>query len=110
MLCMLYRLTDEASDEVRALTGAFLEDDGQTIRLAECVTSTSWSQGMGFAGMSDRVARGRPRVQRRGLEKIVDADQLYARVRELLGQPELSEEARRILARFLAGWDDGLKD
>lgn len=110
MLWALYRLTNQGSDEVRDLTNTFLEDDDQTIRLAEAVTSVSWSQGMGFAGMADRVARGRPRVQRSGLDKIIDADRLHARATELLARPDLPAEARAILERFLAGWNAGEED
>lgn len=110
MLWALYRLTQEEPGTVRAFTDAFLEDDDQTVRLTEALTSVSWSQGMGFAGMSDRVAQGRPRVQRRGLEKIIDADRLHARVTALLAQPDLSDESRQILERFLAGWEANLED
>jgi len=109
MLWALYRLSPQGSTEVRALTDHFLENDDQTIRLAKAVTSMSWSQGMGFAGMGDRVARGQPRVQRSGLEKIIDAERLYARVGELLARADLSDEVHEVLVRFLRGWDAGVE-
>ncbi len=104
---LLWRLTGlkGGDDLVRRLTGTMLDTVDGTVRLAALMTSTTWSQGMGFAGLGDRVASGTPRVQRDGLERIVDPARLHARVAEVADTDGLGEEDVRLLARFLKGWE-----
>jgi hypothetical protein len=60
---------------VRAWTSGVLDDDTGFLRLAKAATQITRSHADG-----DRVTRNRPTVHRAGLEKVVDVDQMIARL------------------------------
>jgi predicted KAP-like P-loop ATPase len=60
---------------VRAWTDGVLDDDTGIVRLAKAAIQIMQSHADG-----DRVTRNRPTVHRAGLEKVVDVDQMIARL------------------------------
>jgi predicted KAP-like P-loop ATPase len=104
---LIWRLIHESRGEdlARSITDQLLASDDGIVRLSEMVTSTSWSSSMGFGGLGDRVARASPRVQREGLERIVDPDRLQAAALSLSEQADLSDADRHSLRWFLQGWN-----
>jgi predicted KAP-like P-loop ATPase len=104
---LIWRLVKEEGGEpfARAITGDLLETPNGVILLAKMVTSTGWTSGMGFSDLGDRVAAAFPNVQRDGLDRIVDADQLHSVALALVAQDDISEEDKRSLKWFLRGWE-----
>src|ERR1019366_9445160 len=70
---LLYRWRDFAADdgaEERQWTGAQLDHDDMVVKFSKSFTSYSWSQGLGFAGLGDRVARRNTRANVATLDTI----------------------------------------
>lgn len=92
-------LTIDDGAAVRAWTyAAFATDDGVR-QLAKAFSSYGWTQGMGFAGMGDAVAKRVTRVNPTGMARLMDLDAFRPRVESVAvagGSPEVQE--------FLEAW------
>ena len=102
---LLYHWRDLANDdgnEVKQWTTVQLGDDGMVVRFAEAFTSYSWSQGMGFDGLGDTVARRTTRANVKSLGTIMDRDRFRARVEELVTSDQLKE--KEVVQEFLEAW------
>ena len=72
---LLYRWRDfdgDDGEEVKHWTDEQLTSDEMVVKFAEAFTSHSWSQGMGFAGLGDTVARRNIRACVSTLQSIMD--------------------------------------
>lgn len=108
---LLHWWVDLAADDgeaVRAWTSsAFATDDGVR-QLAKAFTSYGWTQGMGFAGLGDVVAKRVTRVSPKGMDRLMDLEAFRLRVEAVAAagaNPEVQE--------FLAAWqraDRGMDD
>lgn len=59
---------------VRAFTSAAISTDEGVRQLAKAFTSYGWTQGMGFTGMGDVVAKRYTRVSPKGMVRLLDLD------------------------------------
>jgi predicted KAP-like P-loop ATPase len=94
------RLSPQGVAPVRAWTDASLHDDALVVALARDIPSESWSHGMGFDGMGDRVAQRSMRANVRAFESILDVPRFEARVTALLDAQTLPEGELAILRAF----------
>ena len=104
---LLYRWHDLAQDdgrEVKQWTDKKLAEDGMVVKFAHAFTSYSWSQGIGFAGLGDRVARRNTRASVDSLGSIMDKGRLRARVEELAAKNTLTKPDAEIVRTFLDAW------
>jgi predicted KAP-like P-loop ATPase len=100
---ILYRWRDFADDdgaEVKQWTSDQLANDEIVVKFAEAFTG----QGMGFAGLGDRVAKRNIRASVSTLHSIMDKDRFRSRVEELAARQDLSEDDARVISEFLAAW------
>lgn len=101
-------LTADNGAAVRAWTSAVFATDDGVRQLAKAFTSYGWTQGMGFAGMGDAVAKRVTRVSPTGMARLMDLDAFRLRVEALAAagaNPEVQE--------FLEAWrraDQGKDD
>lgn len=92
-------LTTDDGATVRAWTSsAFAADDGVR-QLARAFTSYGWTQGMGFAGMGDTVAKRVTRVSPTGMARLLDLDAFRPRVEAVAAAGGNSE-----VLEFLEAW------
>jgi len=104
---LLYRWRDLAADEGRAArrwTSARLKEDDAVAHLAAAFTSHSWSQGMGFNGLGDLVARRNDRAQVTSLHTIMDRDRFRRRIEQLAKELAKGSSESAIVRRFLDAW------
>jgi hypothetical protein len=104
---LLYRWRDLGHDdgvEVKHWTGEQLASDKMVVRFAEALTSYSWSQGMGIAGLGDMVAKRNTRASVSHLDLIIERDHLRSRVEELAARQNLSKDHADVIREFLAAW------
>ncbi|MDE1716152.1 KAP family P-loop NTPase fold protein [Chromobacterium amazonense] len=73
-------LTTDDGAAVRAWTSAVIASDDGVRQLAKAFTSSGWTQGMGFAGMGDVVAKRVTRVSLSGMARLIDLDAFRSRV------------------------------
>lgn len=105
---LLFQWRDLANDdgkEVKDWTNHKLEQDATVVKLSEAFTSHSWTQGMGFAGLGDVVAKRHIRASVSGLESIMDKARFRARVEELSKRDDLPEDQMQIVRQFLTAWE-----
>lgn len=93
-------LTTDDGAAVRAWTSAAFDSDEGVRQLAKAFTSYGWTQGMGFAGMGDAVAKRITRVSPTGMARLMDLEAFRQRVEAAAatagGAPEVKE--------FLEAW------
>ena len=68
--------------------------------MAEETISVAWTQGMGFGGMGDRVARPVTKVNLKAYEDILDTARLETRVAEVRSRPGLDPGQKQKLDVF----------
>jgi hypothetical protein len=104
---LLYRWRDFAGDDggaIRHWTNEQLTSEEMVVKFAEAFTSHSWSQGMGFAGLGDTVARRNIRACVSTLQSIMDLDRFRSRLEELADSESISEAHTKVVSEFLAAW------
>jgi hypothetical protein len=105
---LLYRWRDLAGKNgaaVKKWTKAQLKSDAAVVTLAKAFTSYSWSQGMGFAGLGDRVAKRNTRASVDSLDLIMDKAEFRKRVEALVGKKTpLADEDAETVRTFLVAW------
>ena len=107
---LLFSWSDLAGDdgEARIWTARLCSTDEGVKQLAKAFTSYGWSQGLGFAGLGDVVAKRTTRVRMKGMEKFVDLGAFRQRVEEVAAKGDSAE-----VAEFLEAWrrsDRGERD
>ena len=98
---LLFSWSDLAGDdgEARIWTARLCSTDEGVKQLAKAFTSYGWSQGLGFAGLGDVVAKRTTRVRMKGMEKFVDLGAFRQRVEEVVAKGASAE-----VAEFLEAW------
>jgi predicted KAP-like P-loop ATPase len=92
-------LTADNSATVRAWTSAAFATDEGVRQLAKAFTSYAWTQGVGFAGMGDAVAKRVTRVSPTGMARLMDLDAFRLRVEAVAAAGANSE-----VQEFLEAW------
>jgi hypothetical protein len=110
LIWLLANLEPDGPKLVKRVTNRALKTAEGTAALADALTTISWSQTLGMFGPGDRVARGTPRVQRDGLDKMVDQKKLHAQVQRFTSDPATTPADRLKLERFLTGWQTSNDD
>jgi predicted KAP-like P-loop ATPase len=104
---LLYRWREFAEDndgEVKRWVIKQLKQDAMVVALARAFTSHSWSQGLGFAGLGDRVARRNTRASVGSLDTIMNKDKFRKRVEELAAKDTLAAPDANAIRTFLDAW------
>lgn len=95
------RLSGSASEP-----GAFVEanfgDDAFILALARQIPSESWSHGMGFDGMGDRVSQRHVLIDYSQYEGLLNGKRMDQRVREIVDAGQAEPEDLAMLRDFLA--------
>lgn len=92
-------LTGDDSSTVHAWTSTVFATDGGVRQLAKAFTSYGWTQGMGFAGLGDAVAKRVTHVNPQGMARLMDLEAFRARVEALAAVGESPE-----VQEFLEAW------
>lgn len=92
------------STEVKVWTAGKMEDDEAVSRFARAFTGTSWSQGIGMAGLGDRVAVRNVEASVSGLEHIMDVGEFRRRLEEIEKKETLDKEKKENVLIFLEAW------
>jgi predicted KAP-like P-loop ATPase len=95
---------EEQDHQVKEWTDDQLKSDETVGLLAKAFTGETWSQGIGMAGLGDRVAIRTTRAQIKGLEKIVDVKQFRRRIEELENSKTLDNRHKESISIFLQAW------
>ena len=90
--------------EVRAWTDPLLNDDNALVIFARELTGESWSQGMGLAGLGDRVAQRHVQARINEDTDILDVDRFRAELERLQASGQLDEPSQKTVDDFLAAW------
>ena len=104
---LLYRWREFAAHdgaEVKQWTDEQLHLDDMVIKFAKTFTSNSWSQGLGFGGMGDMVARRNTLANVGSLNAIMDRDRFRSRVEELAKNDSLAKPEADVVREFLEAW------
>jgi predicted KAP-like P-loop ATPase len=104
---ILFRWREFSEDngfEVRAWTSNQLKIDRSVCAFARAFTGESWSQGMGMAGLGDRVAMRNIRASVSGLEYIIDVGEFRRRLEELEKSEALDGQDQEAVSVFLDAW------
>lgn len=99
---LLFLWSDLAGDDgaaARAWTTTLYASSVGVKQLAKAFTSYGWSQGMGFAGLGDVVAKRTTHVRLKDLERFVDLDVFRKRAEEVAATGSAAE-----VAEFLEAW------
>jgi len=104
---LLHRWCDLAGKDgaaVKRWTKAQLKDDTAVAKLARAFTGYSWSQGMGFAGLGDTVAKRNTRASVDALDRIMDRAAFRKRVEALSKAKSLPSDEQQAIDTFLEAW------
>ena len=99
---LLFLWSDLAGDDgaaARTWTAALYGTDDGVRMLAKACTSYGWTQGMGFAGLGDLVAKRVMHVQMKERTKIIDIEAFRKRAEDVHAAGSAPE-----LAEFLEAW------
>lgn len=105
---ILYRwrdFSDLGAHEVSDWTSAQIKDPQNVLKLASSFISTSWSLGMGFAGLGDRVAIPQSNIQLKAGSDIVDVSLLIATLEKLKDKQQVDDDEMQTVSRFLSTWE-----
>jgi hypothetical protein len=89
---------------VMAWTKKQLDIDESVSIFAKAFTGESWSQGMGMAGLGDRVAMRNVRASVEGLERIIDVNEFRRRLEEIEKDESLKKDLKKNVLVFLEAW------
>lgn len=95
---------DDDSSGLKKWTTAQLADAGSVVKFAAAFTTHSWSQGMGWNGGGDRVAKRSAKVHPDSFGNLFDLNALRGRATEVSNDPQTSESDRKMVAEFLSAW------
>ena len=95
---------DNDPTEVRAWSDNLLADDEALITLARELTGESWSHGMGFHGLGDRVAQRHTRAKIDENTDILDVDRFRTELERIQASSQLDELSQQVVDDFLEAW------
>lgn len=104
---ILFRWKHFAEDNgvaVKHWTDEMIKDDKGIVQLAKAFTGESWSQGLGIAGLADRVSMPSVRAQVDSLESIMDIEVFRRRLEELENSDILGTSDKEAVHVFLEAW------
>ena len=104
---ILYRwgaFMDGDFSEVTQWTNQHLLNDEALVVLARQFTGESWSMGMGFDGLGDRVANRNVRAQISDETEIVDTGTFWDNLVQLRDSNSLNEDDQLVVVTFLEAW------
>jgi predicted KAP-like P-loop ATPase len=116
LIYILYRWQSFLEDdptEVRAWTDPLLSDDNALVVFARELTGETWSQGLSFAGLGDRVAQRSIRAQIDENMKFLDIGRFRVELERLQISRKLDKLSQKTVDEFLEAWDrriDGTDD
>lgn len=90
--------------EVRAWTDQLLDNDDALVILARKLTGESWSQGSGFGGLGDTVARRHVVARIEKNMDILELDRFRVALERLQNSGQLDEMSKETVDSFLAAW------
>lgn len=102
LLFTWWRIADKNDATIRAWTDQALADPQFVVTLAREMPSSSWSFGMGFDEMGDRVQRETRRVNLDAYAGLLDTARFEDRVAEELDSAALPAEDLEVLKAFQA--------
>jgi predicted KAP-like P-loop ATPase len=104
---ILFQWKDFVGDggvNVKAWTAKQLKNDQAVSMLAKAFTGESWTQGMGMAGLGDRVAMRDTRASVSGLDQIMDVSEFRRRLEEIEKSEPFDKEQKESVLVFLEAW------
>ena len=104
---ILFRWIDFAEDNgdaVKSWTNEQMKDDENLSKLARAFTSESWSQGMGFPGLGDRVAMRNIRASVNNIDDIIDIVEFRRRLEEIEKNKNIDEAQKESVLVFIEAW------
>lgn len=108
---LLHRWADfDGGTAVKRWTKSQLKNDESAAKLAKAFTSYSWSQGMGFAGLGDRVAKRNTRAGVDTVDRVLDRVAFRKRVEALSKSKKLPAPGQEAIDTFLDAWRRHDKD
>ncbi len=96
--------SNEDSAAIISWTGAQMSNADSVAKFAAAFTTQSWTQGMGWDGDGDRVAKRSARVNPAQLSNFFDLTVLRMRAQEVHDDPQTPETERKTLSEFLVAW------
>lgn len=105
---ILYRWRDFMGNdptEILAWTRPLLNDDEALLIFARKLTGESWSMGMGFSELGDRVARRQIEVRIDEDTDILDVPRFRAELERLHASGQLDQPSQSTVDEFLLAWD-----
>lgn len=97
-------LAEDNGLAVMTWTKGQLNFDESVSMFAKAFTGESWSQGMGMAGLGDRIALRDVRASVDGLEKIIDVKEFRSRLEKIENEDLLDIKFKRNVLVFLDAW------
>ena len=94
------RLNGRDEAELRAWTDQKMAEPAFLIAMAAAIPSESWSQGMGWDGMGDRVARRNIRVDLGSYANVLDGERFERRIAEAVDTEEVVGDDAKALKLF----------
>ncbi len=98
------RYNDDDSSEIIRWTSEQLANAGSIAKFAAALTTHSWSQGMGWNGGGDRVAKRTAKVNPEAFSVLFDLNALRAHAIEVSVSLQTSEADRIVILEFLSAW------
>jgi len=95
---------DNDPTEIRAWSDSLLADDKALIILAKELTGETWSHGMGFHGLGDRVAQRHTRAQIDENTDILDVNRFRTELERIQVSGQLDEPSQQVVDNFLEAW------
>lgn len=108
LINILYRwrdFMDDDTSEVLAWTDMLLEDDDALVVLAREFTSESWSIGLGFDGLGDRVSQRHIRAEIDDTTNIINVSRFRTKLMALQRSGQLTDESQKTIDDFLEAWE-----
>lgn len=99
------RFNDNDAKEVRAWTDGLLRDDASVLRLMRAMMSESYTVGMGFRSLGDRVATPKLQVYARDDMDIVDPVVFRAALERIAAEDGTDQATIAEIRAFLQAWD-----
>jgi predicted KAP-like P-loop ATPase len=94
------RISEEGDAGVRRWTDERLANNHFVVMMAKAMCAIGWSQGMGWDGGGDLVARRTIHVNTQIYRDILDVERMDSRVGELIATPTTSDDDRAVLVRY----------
>lgn len=107
LIGILFRWRDFSGDPgaVRKWTSGQLASEDAVVTLARRLTGQSWSMGMGFAGLGDRVSTPTTLAKVEGIEDIIDVNAFRSALVRIDSESRIDPDSLATVRTFLHAWD-----